>query len=59
MDRTDWNRRYASQELFWSGEPNLFLVQEVADLPPDATLRMTPAQVAAAYPADWRTLVGA
>jgi SAM-dependent methyltransferase len=34
MDRADWNRRYASQELFWSGEPNLFLVQEVADLPP-------------------------
>ena len=31
----------------------------VADLPPDATLQMTPAQVAAAYPADWRTLVGA
>jgi hypothetical protein len=31
----------------------------VADLPPDATLRMTPAQVATAYPADWRTLVGA
>ncbi len=31
----------------------------VADLPPDATLRMTPAQVASAYPTDWRTLVGA
>jgi len=31
----------------------------VADLPPEATLRMTPAQVADAYPADWRTLVGA
>ncbi len=31
----------------------------VADLPPDATLRMTPSQVADAYPADWRTLVGA
>jgi hypothetical protein len=31
----------------------------VADLPPDATLRMTPAQVAEAYPTDWRTLVGA
>lgn len=31
----------------------------VADLPPDDTLRMTPAQVAAAYPADWRSLVGA
>ncbi len=33
--------------------------REVADLPPEATLRMTPAQVADAYPADWRTLVGA
>jgi hypothetical protein len=31
----------------------------VADLPSDATLRMTPAQVADAYPADWRALVGA
>jgi len=31
----------------------------VADMPPDATLQMTPAQVAAAYPTDWRTLVGA
>jgi len=31
----------------------------VADLPPEATLRMAPAQVADAYPADWRTLVGA
>jgi hypothetical protein len=31
----------------------------VADFAPDATLRMTPAQVAAAYPAEWRSLVGA
>jgi hypothetical protein len=31
----------------------------VADMVPVATLRMTPAQVADAYPADWRTLVGA
>jgi len=31
----------------------------VADMPPDTTLQMTPAQVAAAYPTDWRTLVGA
>ena len=31
----------------------------VADMPPESTLRMTPAQVAAAYPADWRVLVGA
>lgn len=30
----------------------------IADLVPDSTLRMTPAQVAAAYPADWRTLLG-
>lgn len=34
MKREDWNRRYADQELFWSGEPNLFLVEEVSDLPP-------------------------
>ncbi len=31
----------------------------VADLPPEATLRMTPEKVADAYPGDWRTLVGA
>lgn len=30
----------------------------VADLPPDATLRMTPAQVAGAYPGRWRELLG-
>lgn len=30
----------------------------VADMVPDATLRMTPAQVAEAYPATWRELVG-
>lgn len=34
MDREDWNRRYSNRELFWSGEPNLFLVEEVAGLPP-------------------------
>jgi hypothetical protein len=31
----------------------------VSDFVPAPTLRMTPAQVAAAYPGDWRTLVGA
>lgn len=31
----------------------------VADQPPAATLRMSPSQVAAAYPAEWRTLLGA
>ena len=34
MKREDWNRRYAEEELFWSGEPNRFLVEEVVDLPP-------------------------
>ena len=31
----------------------------VADMPPESTLRMTPSQVASAYPGDWRSLVGA
>jgi len=34
VNREDWNRRYAKDELFWSGEPNLFLVEQVADLAP-------------------------
>lgn len=33
--------------------------RRVADLVPEATLRMTPAQATAAYPRDWRTLTGA
>lgn len=31
----------------------------VADMVPDATLRMTPTEVADAYPDNWRALVGA
>jgi hypothetical protein len=31
----------------------------IADMIPESTLRMTPAQVAAKYPAAWRELVGA
>lgn len=31
----------------------------VADMVPESTLRMTPAQVAAAYPAQWKALTGA
>lgn len=31
----------------------------VADLPPESTLRMSPADIAAAYPGDWRALLGA
>jgi hypothetical protein len=30
----------------------------IADLPPDETLRMTPQQVEAAYPSEWRALLG-
>ena len=30
----------------------------VADQPPDSTLRMTPAEITAAYPREWRTLLG-
>jgi hypothetical protein len=31
----------------------------IADMVPESTLRMSPQQVAAAYPARWRDLVGA
>ncbi len=33
--------------------------RELVDMVPEATLRMTPAQVNAAYPARWKELVGA
>ncbi len=33
--------------------------RKIADLVPEATLRMTPDQAKAAYPADWPTLTGA
>lgn len=33
--------------------------REIADLVPESTLRMTPDEVAAAYPARWRELTGA
>ena len=32
MDADAWNARYDTAELVWSGEPNLFLPPEVADL---------------------------
>ena len=32
--------------------------RKIADLVPEATLRMTPAQVTAAFPASWRELLG-
>jgi SAM-dependent methyltransferase len=38
MDREDWNRRYAGQELLWTAEPNRFLVAEVGSLRPGRAL---------------------
>lgn len=38
MDRNDWDARYAGDELVWSAEPNRFLVDEVAALPPGRAL---------------------
>ncbi|GIG88695.1 class I SAM-dependent methyltransferase [Plantactinospora endophytica] len=34
MDASDWDRRYAAAELLWSATPNLFVHDELADLPP-------------------------
>ena len=36
--RQMWNQRYAQAELVWSAEPNRFLVEETADLPPGRAL---------------------
>jgi SAM-dependent methyltransferase len=38
MDREDWDERYRTTELLWSGGPNQFVVDEVADLPPGTAL---------------------
>jgi 2-polyprenyl-3-methyl-5-hydroxy-6-metoxy-1,4-benzoquinol methylase len=38
MDSKAWDARYAEQGLLWSAEPNRFLVDEVADLPPGRAL---------------------
>ena len=34
----DWDRRYAEPRLVWSAEPNRFLVEELAGLPPGRAL---------------------
>lgn len=38
MDAEGWNRRYATAELVWTGEPNRFLVEEVEGLAPGRAL---------------------
>ena len=38
MDSHEWDRRYAGAELVWTAEPNRFVVDELADLPPGRAL---------------------
>ncbi|CUR56915.1 Methyltransferase type 12 [metagenome] len=38
MDAGAWDERYAAAELVWSREPNRFVAEEVADLPPGAAV---------------------
>ena len=34
MDAAAWDERYREKELVWSAEPNVFVAEEVASLPP-------------------------
>ncbi|GLV50384.1 hypothetical protein TBS_09590 [Thermobispora bispora] len=34
MDSAEWDRRYAEKELLWSAEPNRWVAEVAADLPP-------------------------
>jgi len=38
MDASHWNDRYRTAEYVWKADPNRFLVDEVADLPPGRAL---------------------
>ena len=38
MTPDDWDRRYAEPRLVWSAEPNRFVVEELAALPPGRAL---------------------
>ena len=38
MDAAAWDARYAATELVWSAEPNQFVAQELAGLPPGRAL---------------------
>ncbi|GAA3210980.1 class I SAM-dependent methyltransferase [Actinocorallia longicatena] len=38
MDAEAWDRRYAAQDLLWSVEPNRFVAEELAALPPGRAL---------------------
>jgi SAM-dependent methyltransferase len=38
VDRHQWDERYTGTELLWSAEPNRFVVEELAGLPPGRAL---------------------
>ncbi len=38
MDAAEWDERYAATDLVWSAEPNRFVAEELADLPPGRAL---------------------
>jgi len=38
MDAGGWDQRYAASELVWSAEPNRFVAEECAELPPGRAL---------------------
>jgi len=38
MDAADWDARYATDELIWTAEPNRWLVETFAELPPGIAL---------------------
>src|SRR5689334_5266073 len=38
MDAAAWDERYAAADLVWSAEPNRFVAEELADLPPGRAL---------------------
>lgn len=38
MDRAEWDERYAGTKMLWSAEPNRFVVEELAGLPPGRAL---------------------
>lgn len=38
MDAAEWDARYQERELVWSADPNVFVADEVSDLPPARAL---------------------
>ena len=38
MDAARWDERYAATDLLWSAEPNRFVAENLADLPPGRAL---------------------